>query len=343
MFSLFFDLSSKKLQTDLMSFLRALYLKEEDQAHNILHSNPKIAHLAEMETAIHFAAQHGQLAILKTLFTYNKNLLNLITDWHKPTALLLATLASDVVRIQFALAQGADVNYRNRCGHTALFYAVSGMYFPAIQCLVEANSQLNHIAASGISAPELAIHNLSLVIQKNIETPTRTTHTQMVRHSKIVNYLISIMQIELAKCADNWTLLHWATQSAQLGIVNYLLQQPEFAIHINCRSGDGRTTPLILALQCGHLAIVDCLLKKGASTKNIYFFPHETKSIMPTAIQYGYFELVKLLLEKGKTKVEPILINTALEHNHTEMAAYLKSMQQQTASASPSSIAKPQP
>jgi len=73
--------------------------------------------------------------------------------------LIEASKAGDVQGVIFALGEGADVNYSDEDGHTALMYAAYQGHDEIIVILIASKADLNKISNSDYTALDYACKN----------------------------------------------------------------------------------------------------------------------------------------------------------------------------------------
>eukprot|EP00731_Ephydatia_muelleri_P005259 Em0002g1435a len=94
------------------------------------------------ETALHWAAYRGHIAIMHSLLKHRANV-NIRDNVSYRTPLHLASYDGHVEAMKVLLSGGADVNAQTKFGRTALHWAATEGHGPAVQTLIASGASLN--------------------------------------------------------------------------------------------------------------------------------------------------------------------------------------------------------
>nr|AKD28025.1 ankyrin repeat domain protein [Glypta fumiferanae] len=180
--------------------------------------------------------------------------------------------------IEYLLSQGADVNAKNRAGHSLLYRATMCNFNDFVEILLKYNADVDiatpeqmstplHLAAAIGNEPitRMLIAAGAVVNAKDKFGQTALRFACKSKDDKVVAALLeSGASIEDIGKNDT-TPLHIAASNGSLVIVKKLLK--EFA-DVECTNKNGHT-PLYLAMICGQREIVEELLNYGADVSHI--------------------------------------------------------------------------
>src|SRR5712691_7838752 len=156
---------------------------------------------------------------------------------YRPAELMVRARDGDTRSVELLLAAGADPNYRNRVGQTAVMWAADRGQVDSVKVLLAKGAAVNVADSTGRTALLLAVlgnhpATAQVLIEKGADVNARTIEGSILDHAATAG-LTNVVSILLEKGAD-----------------------------ANARGRMGRT-PLISAAQPGHTATVQALLDKG--------------------------------------------------------------------------------
>ncbi|KEF59780.1 uncharacterized protein A1O9_04628 [Exophiala aquamarina CBS 119918] len=140
--------------------------------------------------------------------------------------------------VLFLLDQGADPNYRDRNGWSAIHWAAEEGHEDIVHLLLKGGADVNAVSSYGTSPLHCAANggrkNIVRVLLQYGADPLRTTchgwtplhHAAFAGHSHVVQFLLGDDRIRSnASLQDNhgWSILHLAIQSRDLATVGILL------------------------------------------------------------------------------------------------------------------------
>ncbi|HSE22744.1 MAG TPA: ankyrin repeat domain-containing protein [Pyrinomonadaceae bacterium] len=237
----------------------------------------------EGATALDYAVEEGHDKVAKLLlskgapsrasYQNEKSLLDDVRNF----ALLRAAYTNSIAEVRGVTAGGADLNFRNRRGDSALMLAIENSYGnnEVAEFLVERGSDVNATNGDGDTPLMIAASGNNAGAVKIL-----LDHKADVR---LVN-------------KKRQTALHIASASLHSKIVAAILAGG--AQDVNQKDGDGRT-PLLLAADNDSFVpgeVMDSLLSKGASIDTV---DSEGNTALILAAKQGNMSGVEYLLKKG--------------------------------------------
>nr|CAD7446821.1 unnamed protein product [Timema bartmani] len=241
----------------------------------------------------------------------------------------IAVLRNDVVAVTDLLEKGAEVNFRDLGGRSALHLAaVQKNGEDIIEILIKYGADI-HLVDEVLQwtalryADKVRAWSVIGVILQNKGNTNDLVFTKQTFCDG--DYIISALHIaakggyiellefllytdkyiNISLDNDRYSLLHVAAQYGQRGVLELLLAK---GANILCKDKN-ENTPMHFASKNGHLGVVQCLVERMESKK----FDKE------------YYRYINLVLEginsKDKQGKTPLFI--ASEHNHLEVVKYL--------------------
>lgn len=237
-------------------------------------NNPMLFNLREVDdfgnTLIHILTSKGKVELVQkmlTLGTTSVNAANIAGE----TALHLAADCGDLEMLKVLLEHGADVEVLDTAQRSPLFRAVLGGHLRLVQKLREVGSKTDVLDASGeslvhaavrIHSAEILKYLLSLGVDVNLanaskETPLRVAIiTGMADIAAcLIGYNAKVTEVDVR----GRSLLHLASSKNDCLVGRLVLKQ----LNVNIRDCEG-ATPLHLAAEFGCLEMIKLLLNKGA-------------------------------------------------------------------------------
>ena len=199
------------------------------------------------------------------------NKINTLFLEHFSNALITVSLFGSNEVVKALLANGADVNAKDKYGATALMVASEKSYLEVVKALLAKGADVNAKDNNGVTALMVASGN---------------------GHTEVVNLLLANGADVNAKDNDGLTALRMASQFGHSEVVKVLLAK---GADINAKANDG-VTALMVAAQNGHSEVVKSLLANGAdvNAKDKY-----GATALMLASEIGHSEIVKFLLAEG--------------------------------------------
>lgn len=155
------------------------------------------------------------------------------------TPLMQAAMSGDTGMVTALVAQGEDVNAKNRAGETALMAAAERGHYTAVQALLA--------AGSGVDA-------------SNTFGETPLMYAARNGHAAVAEALVAAGANVNAREENTIPVLQLAAQEGHTATVQVLLAA---GADVNARSGGGYTA-LMWAAELGHISTVKALLAAGA-------------------------------------------------------------------------------
>jgi ankyrin repeat protein len=195
------------------------------------------------------------------------------------TPLYMAIHNDDLYFLKILIANGADVNTKYRGGETLLKSAAKTGKTEAIKLLLDGGADIN----------------------ENDNGPTALHAMLNMRNSNYNQYRLSkdTAELLLARGADvnlkdkfGWTPLHFAAESADVNIIELLLDK---GAEVNAKDDEAGFTALHHAVRLGKRNVAELLITRGADV-NV----KDKQGHTPLYVAAGYdYQLAEFLIEKG--------------------------------------------
>ncbi len=242
---------------------------------------------------------------------------------------------ADIPRIRELIADGADVNARNKFGVTTLFMASEYGRTEIVNLLLAAKADVGIPRKDGatpllqaawkghIEIARLLVAENAIVDAANKHGMTPLYLASQEGHTESVKMLLKAgADVHATHRTVGSTPLFMAAQYGHTEVVRLLL---EAKADVNAAITDGRT-PLYMASGRGHAEVVRLLLAAGADV-HAKFEKNETNSLF-IASQEGYPTILELLLSAGgdfdAQNVNGVTaLYVASENGHTEIVIML--------------------
>jgi ankyrin repeat protein len=208
-------------------------------------------------------SRYNYLSLLKTSIDFK--------DYNSFTALIWAAANGYADVVAMLIANGANLEARDKWGRTALILAAANGYAAIVAMLIAKEADIEAQDKWGRTA-------LICVAEKG--------------YSDIVAMLIASGANIEAQDNDDYTPLIWAAANGYADIVAMLIAKKA---NLEAQDNDGRTA-LIWAAAKGYADIVSMLIAKEA---NIEAQDNENRTPLIWALRTDNTEIVKILLEKG--------------------------------------------
>lgn len=225
-------------------------------------------------TPMRMAAENGNNESVKALVKAGASV-NAVSDTGSP--LMSAALDGRAACIKLLASLGAELNWQNKDGATALFIATCEQQVDAVKALLELGADPN-ISGDGLTALHAAAER---------------------DYADIIDALLDAGANVNAQDKMGVTSAYMAVHFNKLGALKQLLKR---GADVNMRQNDSMT-PLMLAAQEGFGAIVTVLVKAGADLNAVLTKDVGTikpgRSVLLFAITFQHIDTVRLLLALG--------------------------------------------
>ncbi|MBA2709245.1 MAG: ankyrin repeat domain-containing protein [Tatlockia sp.] len=285
--------------------------------------------------AIHYAARHGRLEIVKLLLA-DFDLIDSL-DSCEQTAILWAAVNNHVELVDFLANKGANLNLGTYYPQTKddrktpVHWATEKGHLATLICLLThiadpqliANSHLIHIAAwegHWEIIKFILAKDPNLIKQKDDYQMTPLAYASAKGHIALLKHLIHL-GADLIETKDeeiegkNFDPIHWAIAEGQIAAFNYLIT---FYPNDYVIARDG-SHYIHLAAKFGQLEIIKILLKKNPAY--LEFKNRYNQTPLMIAAKEGLDEVVNYLLSEGADY--SIATNDPESVNHKKTALQL--------------------
>lgn len=231
---------------------------------------------------IHQAAETGNLKRVKALLQEDPSIID-EADSYGMTALHWAVDKGHYRVAEWLIAEGADVNVKDKNGETPLNYTISKEYSSRMATMLmlngaklpggedEIRDALKHIAPLHQAAREDRLEAVETFLKKfpdQIDARDDLGRTPLywaarANHIDVCETLLAAGADVNAATPDGWTPLHTAVYNKEAEAVELLLAN---GADVNARNSRGET-PLHWAVRRGKKNLVEPLLSKGADLK----------------------------------------------------------------------------
>lgn len=240
------------------------------------------------------------------------------------TPLMMATSSGRSSLVKVILGRGAKPGRVGQQQDTALSIAAKNGYLDIIKTLFEADKNLDPtpIDKDGktplFSAAEKGHFDTFNFLYSKRATVEPTNDGLLPVHAAAMGGHLSILQNSFSSKADllvtdkhDWTILHFAAQNGHLNVVQFcsdFIAVDTAAKHHDAEKGMSDeqvkcVTPLSLAIQRGHDAVISYLTEKGAKTDTVSCF---NDTILHLAAGSGKFEAIRRFIDGP---LDPMALN----------------------------------
>ena len=250
----------------------------------------------EGSTALHEATKHGRLDIVEQLL--KRSAKPTIKDNRGRTPIhYAADLGNVAILRQLIVGNNAGINDSDVADWTPLRLAVFGHHLEMVKLLIDLGAHcdcglLNDAARS--DAEDLFDHFLAIGMIPNTELIWETISNQNLHYLRSC-ILAGANQNSVSK---HYTPLTYAVIRNHTSAVQLLLSM---GADVNLRMNDGNSA-LLLAVRSGRPAIVDILLRAGAATYDFGPKERPAENLIKLATQNGYAEIAEMLDKAGAPK-----------------------------------------
>lgn len=228
------------------------------------------------------------------------------------TALALAILHKNIPVALALIAEGADVNAKDDSGTTLALRACAPKCEAILQALIGRGADLEVASAHGVtplmySAANGCTESLSILFQRSValNTEDESGYTALAWASS--TGCVATVKMLIKAGADvrrsngyGLTVLHVAVLNNAAHVLKELIRG---GASVNaCAPGYGQATPLALAAVMGNEAALEVLIYEGADVNC-----RDVVGATPLhlAVLNGHLHAVKVLLERGRARVDP--------------------------------------
>ncbi|KAJ5692827.1 hypothetical protein N7462_002250 [Penicillium macrosclerotiorum] len=192
------------------------------------------------KSALSWAASLGHTLIVELILEMRAEVMSATTK-ARLIPLEEAAAYGDVRTVQFLLHFGADPNYRDRDGWSAIHWAAEQGHRDVLLLLFEHGADIHAVSAYGTSVLHCAANGghsdiVTELLQHGAD-PNKSTchgwtplhHAAFMGHSRVVRALLESNRITSSPAQDNhgWSALHLATHRRQLDTVIALLENSD--------------------------------------------------------------------------------------------------------------------
>lgn len=238
--------------------------------------------------------------------------------------------------VQLLIDKGADCNYQN--GYS-LNYAIRAGHVSTVKTLID-NGAICHFKSQKEAIQSVAKNgNLDMIkllfencgfyiepLRDIFSCACESGNFELVKY--IFDYASNFPKGIFLTIFETAPLIH-AAKSGNIEIVHFLLNQEDY----NYKSDIDEA--VVYAAENGHLEIVQCLVDKGANTRDnsnvsnsSSFFYRPTSAIAQATI-HGHLNVVKYLVEKDAAKKSGMkvkIIELAARQGHIEIVEFMLSI-----------------
>ncbi|KAF7562058.1 hypothetical protein G7046_g2099 [Stylonectria norvegica] len=271
--------------------------------------------LADGKTALHLAISLRNQEFTQTLISRGANVDRVLRE-HTPLTMAISSRCTGITSI--LIDSGADLNLSSRNGNTPLLAAASTGHEETIRYLIANGADLSaSTSQSGYTAMHMAAHKdkahiLRYLIASGaaIDPLDSAGETPLLIAAKLGNNDGATTLVNLGAeydhvGPDGMSVLAHAVKAGKLELVNLLLERGAGQAPVEISTSmeatgyvvpEPQTTPMHLAAQHGHDAILLRLVSRGGALESTVF-PGQTPLFVAAA--NGHLSTVQLLLRLG--------------------------------------------
>ena len=223
-------------------------------------------------TAVHLAAQKGNLGVLKLLHSNGANIHQETSDG--TNCIMSASLGTgDSKTLTWLKQQGVDVNHCNKDGCTAVHGAAHEGNLDVLKLLHSNGANIHQETSNGSNC----------IMSASLGTGDCKTVTWLIQQGVDVNHCNK----------DGWTAVHWAAQKGNLVVLKLLHSN---GANIHQESSDGTNCIMSASLGTGDCKTVTWLIQQGVDVN--YCNKDGCTAVHGAALE-GNLDVLKLLHSYG--------------------------------------------
>jgi ankyrin repeat protein len=226
---------------------------------------------------LHFAANIGDIDQVKQALQ-DKVPINSPEERKQTTAVMFAAERGRLDIVELLVANGADINYANRNGLTALHAASYGNHLDVVKFLLEKGADINAIERKG----KTPLYYAAI-------TDAADTAQFLIANNADVN----------ARGERGWPPIFAAAENNSVNVAKQLIEQ---GAEINIKTETEHYSPLLSASYYNSVEMVELLLDVGADTTAQLSSFHRgppTFTALELAEKRGFKKVIELLSEKN--------------------------------------------
>lgn len=237
------------------------------------------------------------------------------------TLLINAAKVGNLEEVQYLISMGVDVNCEDDSEMSAICEAAKNGHLEVVNELIAAGANINfpnrHIWHKPLL--EAAYNGHSDIVRALIRAHVDTNQVQdfedildgieanAIEVAAYKGYIDLVEELLQSGIERSNEFLIYAAAGGQLELIRYFLNSQKYQCDINAQLYGYGETALIMAASARHLDIVNELLDFGA---DIFLEPESGCTALIVAIDNGYLEIVKAMLDKLDIDTQRSLINT---------------------------------
>lgn len=222
-------------------FLWAVVAGQEDATAELLSMGADVnSSTADGRSALAWAASLGRVSITQMLLDRGAHIYD-ARNAQQTTPLEEAAASGSYPIVELLIHRGADINYRDRDGWSAIHWAAEEGHQDIVNLLLEYGANPSAVSSYGTSPLHCAANGghlfiVNSLLERATVDPLKSTchgwtalhHAAFMGHSRIVDSLLQDDRVRSsASLQDNhgWSALHLAIQSRDLATVRVLLDK----------------------------------------------------------------------------------------------------------------------
>lgn len=272
--------------------------------------------LIENNANVNSTNSYGETPLMLALGISNFNAMKILLETHKCdlnqidqkgiTVLMRAAQNGNEDAVNLLIQNGAEVDFSNELGYTALHYALIASKFDVARLLIDNKASVDNIDRTGMSELSFHIKNGSVqtskfLIDNGVNFETNEKQPPLILAVKSSKYDIAHYIIDSKRCNLNQkdfmgrTALIYASINAPINVVKWLIEN---GANVDEKDESG-ITALLYALKHKNEGAALLLIDNNC---DIHTKTGNGKSCILLAIEMKSIKIVKKLIEKGMLK-----------------------------------------